>query len=405
VLYLWHRADGLFAASTSGARLAELERGGFAGSSLHGRLAEIYRDGTGWLVGVDAARILTASAQAERTESAFAALGLADAEHFLLESEAVAGATETRAALAFAGARRGAVAWLAAPAPSGALEFVSPAASFVVAGISKRPAEMFDDLLALARAENGEQALAKLAETESQLGFSLRDDLAAALGGDAAFALDGPLLPNPAWKAIVEVVDPSRLEFALGRAVEAINREAAAEGRPGLRFGQEEVDGRRYLTLATDAGVALAAMSFVDGYLVAAPSRALVVAAIAHRDAGTHLVASQAFRDLLPSDAETDFSALVWQNFGGVAGPLGELLGSALPEGEREQIEALSRELGPTLVLAYGDADRVRLVSRGGAGPLGLSFEKLLAVAGALRAEAPTAEEDAGGETPPGTTA
>ena len=404
VLYLWHGADGLFAASTSPTRLAELASGGFAGSALHGRLTEIYRDGTGWLVGVDAARILAASAKDELAAGAFAALGLADAEHFLLESETVAGVSETRAALAFAGARRGAVAWLAAPAPSGALEFVSPAASFVVAGISKRPVEMFDDLLALARTEGGEQALAKLAEAESKLGFSLRDDLATALGGDAAFALDGPLLPSPSWKAIVEVVDPSRLEFALGRAIEAVNREAAAEGHPGLRFGQEEVDGRRYLTLGTDAGVSLAAMSFVDGYLVAAPSRALVVEAIALRDAGTHLVASQAFRDLLPSDAETDFSALVWQNFGGAAGPLGQLLGSALPADEREQIEALSREIGPTLVLAYGDADRVRLVSRGSSGPLGLSFEKLLALAGALRAEAPTAE-DAGNETPAETTA
>jgi hypothetical protein len=46
----------------------------------------------------------------------------------------------------------------------------------------------------------------------------------------------------------------------------------------------------------------------------------------------------------------------------------------------------------------------VRLVSRGSSGPLGLSFEKLLALAGALRAEAPTAE-DAGNETPAETTA
>jgi len=393
VLYLWHAPDGLFAASTSAARLGELAQGGgFAGSSLHARLTEIYRDGTGWLVGVDAARIL-AAAKREESAGAFAALGLGDAEHFLLESESVAGATETRAALAFAGKRRGAVAWLAAPASSGALEFVSSSASLVVAGISKRPAEMFDDLLAMARADGGESALAEIAKLESELGFSLRDDLAAALGGDAAFALDGPLLPKPSWKLIVEVVDPSRLEYALGRAVEAVNRKAAQEGHPGLRFGQEEVDGRRYLTLATEDGTAVAALTFVDGYLVAAPSRALIIEAIAHRAAGTHLVASRAFQERLPSDAETDFSALVWQNFGDATGPLGQLLGSALPEGEREQIEALTREIGPTLVLAYGDADRVRLVARGGMGPLGLSFEKLLAVAGALREQAPSAED------------
>ena len=62
---------------------------------------------------------------------------------------------------------------------------------------------------------------------------------------------------------------------------------------------------------------------------------------------------------------------------------------------------ALASEVGPTLVLAYGDDDRVRLVARGGAGPLGVSFERLLALAGAVREQMPTAEE---GETPVRTT-
>ena len=77
---------------------------------------------------------------------------------------------------------------------------------------------MFDEMLAVARAaesedENGEDPLDELAKLETELGFSLRDDLAAALGGDAAVAIDGPLLPKPSWKVVVEVVDPSRLEY------------------------------------------------------------------------------------------------------------------------------------------------------------------------------------------------
>ena len=137
-------------------------------------------------------------------------------------------------------------------------------------------------------------------------------------------------------------------------------------------------------------------MSFVDGYLVAAPSRALVLEAIAHRAAGTTLTASQAFRDRLPSDAETDFSALFWQNLGSVAGPLAELLGGAVAPSDREQIEAMAKEIGPMLVLAYGDADRVRFVTRGGAGPLGLSFEKLLALGGLLGSRFSTPANDGG---------
>jgi hypothetical protein len=246
----------------------------------------------------------------------------------------------------------------------------------------------------------GEQdhALDGLAEVERELGFSLRDDLAAALGGDAAFAIDGPLLPTPSWKVVLEVIDPPGLELSIERAVEAANRDAAEEGKPGLRFGEEEVDGRRYLMLQAGDGATLAAMTFVDGYLVATPSRALVLEAIAHRAAGTHLTASRVFQERLPSDAETDFSALLWQNLGDAAGPLGELLSGALPQEGREQIEALARDLGPTLVLAYGDFDRLRLVSRGGAGPLGLSFEKLLALAGAISDLVPALQEGAGGD-------
>ena len=257
-------------------------------------------------------------------------------------------------------------------------------------------------MLAVARAaesedENGENPLDELAKLEAELGFSLRDDLAAALGGDVAVAIDGPLLPKPSWKVVVEVVDPSRLEFVLGRAVEAANRHAAEEGRAALRFGEEEFAGRRFLTITGADGTELATMSFVDGYLVAAASRALVLEAIAHRDAGTTLTASQAFQERLPSDAETDFSALFWQDLSSVSGSLGQILGSAVAEGDREQIEALAQGIEPMLVLAYGDADRVRLVSRGGAGPLGLSFEKLLALAGAILGHVTTPAEGAAG--------
>jgi ferric-dicitrate binding protein FerR (iron transport regulator) len=406
VLYLWHSPDGLLAASTSPARLAELAlgAGGFAGSGLHQRLADVYRDGTGWLAGVDLAQILAVAGESpsEAPDEAFDALGLGDAQHLLLENESINGANETRATLAFAGERRGAAAWLASPAPSGALEFVSSGASFAVAGLSKDPVEMFDDLLAIARIAHaeegdgfggGENPLDELTNLERDLGFSLRDDLAAALGGDAAFAIDGPLLPTPSWKVVLEVTDPEHFEYVLGRAVEAGNRKAAEEGHAGVRLGQEEAGGRRFLTIS-NSSTTLATMTFVDGYLVAAPSRALILEAIAHRDAGTTLAGSQAFRELLPSDAETDFSALLWQNLGGVAGSLSEIAGSALGEAERQQIEELTKDMGPMLVLAYGDADAVRFVARGGSGPFGFSFEHLLSLTGVIFGRSPADETD-----------
>jgi hypothetical protein len=291
--------------------------------------------------------------------------------------------------------------WLAAPAPSRALEFVSPDAQFAVAGLTKSPAAMFDDLLAAVRAKGSDQATAKLAEVESKLGLSLRDDLAASLGGDFAIALDGPLLPKPSWKIVVELVDPSRFDFAFGRLVEAANAEAAKEGKPGLRLAQEEVDGRVYQRLATEGGVDIAFLTQVDGYLLAAPSRALLVETISRRAAGAHLAASQGFLSRLPSDGDPNFSAVVWQNLGGLAGSLGQLLGgSSLPPEAQAELEAMTRDAGPSLIVAYGEPDRVRLVARGVHGPLGFSFEKLLALAGALRSGTATSTTPIANETP-----
>ena len=236
---------------------------------------------------------------------------------------------------------------------------------------------MFDELLALARAaasegENGENPLDELAKLEAELGFSLRDDLAAALGGDAGC---GDRRSAAAEAFLEGGRRGGRSVEARVRAQPRVRGRATAplleEGRASMRFGEEELGGRRFLTVTTADGTELATMSFVDGYLVAAASRALVLEAIAHRDAGTTLTASQAFRERLPSDAETDFSALFWQDLGSVSASLGQILGSAVAESDREQIEAMAQEIGPMLILAYGDADRVRLVSRGGAGPLG----------------------------------
>jgi len=196
---------------------------------------------------------------------------------------------------------------------------------------------------------------------------------------------------------VIEVTDPDQLEYVLGRAIEAVNRKAAEEGKPSLRLGQEEANGRRFLTISSESST-LAVMTFEDGYLLAGPSRAILLDAIASRAAGSHLSASRAFQDLLPSDAETDFSALVWQNLGGVAGPLGDLLGSALDDSERAQIEALAGDIGPMLVLAYGDADAVRLVARGGSGPFGFSFEKILALAGIIGEKVESSQGGATGD-------
>lgn len=383
---LW-LSDELLAASPELGALADLAArvdGGerpFVETPFHARLTAAYAEGAGWLFGVDLAALVASEAPGERDRVALERAGLADVEHLILESESVGEATESRATLAFGRERRGVASWLAPPAPVGALEFVSAGAQLAVGGVSKQPAEMLDDLLAvLAAGDDG--ALAKLADFEAEHGVSLRDDLALALGGDGAFAVDGPLLPTPSWKLVVEVMDRDRLLGAAARLLEAWTRDAAAAGRPPLRFVQESEGGRVFYSLERVGGSRLASFLFADGYLLAGPSKALLVEAVALRAAGATLPASAAFREQLPRDGRVDYSAVAWQNMGGSLAAVGSLLGGVLSEAEREPLTELAGEVGPSLVVVYADPDRLTFVLAGTRGPLGLSFERLFAWAG-----------------------
>ena len=57
--------------------------------------------------------------------------------------------TENHLNLQFAGNRQRVASWLGAPAAVGSLDFVSPNAALAVAGVSKDPASIVDDLVAM----------------------------------------------------------------------------------------------------------------------------------------------------------------------------------------------------------------------------------------------------------------
>jgi ferric-dicitrate binding protein FerR (iron transport regulator) len=389
-LLVWLAPGDVFVASPSAARLREVAAAlgaggsGFVGTPFHRRLAEVYGRGAAWLLAFDAGRLIAGERPDGDDAEALAASGFAALDHVVLESVSDDGVAENRAEVAFAGTRRGVASWLAEPGPSGALEFVSPAAAVAVGGLLKDPVEMFDDLVGLAGRGHSDIG-AKLTEIESDLGVSLREDLAAALGGDVAFAIDGPWLPMPSWKAVVEVVDADRLAAALDRLTESWNRHHAGQGGVTRLVWREELSGGRvFRTLAAEGRGDLVHLLFADGYLLAGPSRALLAEAVTSRAAGVTLPASAAFLEALPSGAETDLSAVAWQNLAASAGDLGRLLDGALdvPEAERERLWALVGDAGPMLAVAVAESDRVRLAARGGRGPLGLSLGSLFALFG-----------------------
>jgi hypothetical protein len=198
-------------------------------------------------------------------------------------------------------------------------------------------------------------------------------------------AIDGPLLPVPSWKLVVEVYDPDGLDRVLDWAVGEIDRLVAETGGPGLRLEREEVGGRRYYRLGLPAGGTSIDFVVVDGYLVAAPSRVLLDRALQQRSLGATLPRSSAFLSRLPQDPQVNFSAVFYQDFAASAGPFLRGIVDRLSAGEREEIErVIASDHGPTVALVYGERDRIVLVGTSEHGPLGSGLGTLLGLHGLL---------------------
>ncbi|HWN45291.1 MAG TPA: FecR domain-containing protein, partial [Thermoanaerobaculia bacterium] len=301
-MYLWV-GNGLFVASPNGSQIARIAAGGsspFTGTPFRARIAQEYQDGAGWLFAADIAGFISDETPDPEAE----ALGVRDLQHFIVNRQEVEGRTDTRAALTFSQQRRGIASWLAAPAPMGALSFISPDANLASAFIVKQPASVLDDLLAASP-----EMAAELEKVRQEHGFDLRDDLAAPLGGEFVFAVDGPLLPTPSWKLVAEVYDPARLQQTLEKMVQHVNDELRKDGKSGMTMQQEEVGGRTFYSIQSKQPKMGFDYTFEDGYLVAAPTRALLERSLQQRESGVNLASHPKFRDLLGQDGQVNVSA------------------------------------------------------------------------------------------------
>src|SRR6185436_6462169 len=214
-LYVWIRND-LFAASPKLDQLQSLagvmQKGNaspFTETAFHGRIAQIYKEGAGLVVAANLEQLIEKN-KVEMTKGqeggALKQLGILNLKHFALDQKDEQGKTHTRAVLSFSEAR-GIPSWLAEPGPMGSLEYISPDANVVAGFVVKNPVSLVDDLLGVL--ETVSPDLRKnLDKLQAERGLDIRRDFAAPLGGEFAFAIDGPILPTPSWKMVFEVNDP-----------------------------------------------------------------------------------------------------------------------------------------------------------------------------------------------------
>ncbi len=333
--------------------------GGFAATPFGQRLQRAYSGGAGLLFAADLQQMESQrNYKNEKHEVAFQQSGFADLKYLVAERKDVAGQTVNRAELTFNGTRHGLASWLAAPASMGGLDFVSANAGAVGAIILKSGGAEFDDLTKIANAVDANFGI-DLAAAEVKTKINFKEDLANTLGGELVVALDGPILPTPSWKVIIEVYDPARLQRTFEQLIADAN--ASPQGNGSIKLDQQVENGLTYYALhySGEQRQAEVDYTFTDGYLILGASRALVMEAVRIHENGNSLAKSGEFHALLPHDQFANVSALLYQNLAPVVGPIAQQLTSE----QMQAFKALAAETKPSMVCAYGEDDAIRVAS------------------------------------------
>jgi hypothetical protein len=334
----------------------------FTETPLYQQVLHSYQQGASWLFCADMEQIVAQHV----TEGGDKKLpdGLGDVRYLMMERREVGGKTENRAALTFASERRGVASWLAAPASMGALEFISPNASMVNSLVIKNPRNILEDLFPIIGSSDSNFSQ-DLAQFEAKTGVRVLDDIAAPLGGEVTFAFDGPVVPTPRWKAVVEVYDPTTLQSTIAKLVDSFNREAP-QREGSLELTTQQVGSQTYYTLRSSKHPnSEMDYTYVDSYLIAGPDISTISQAIRDRQAGLTLTHSATFQALLPSDGYTNFSAIFYHNIGPVVGPLVDQIKSVgtLTAQQQQSIAALQANTAPGLIYVYGEPERIVVAS------------------------------------------
>jgi hypothetical protein len=390
-IYVWIAGDVLVA-SPKLDRLQTVAKGAssFNATPFHDRIAGVYREGAGLVVAADLERVIAHTrgvrrlAVGDKHEQALSELGVFNMKSFVLDQKEAGGKTNTRAVLSYTEANHGVTSWLAQPAPMGSLEYISPDANLVAGFVVKDPTALVDDLLGVLN-QVSPDLNKKLAELQTDHGLDLRKDFAAPLGGEYAFAIDGPILPTPSWKLVFEVNDPAHLQQAFEHVVDEVNKQMAKEGKAGLAWDRTEAGGHTFYTLRSkDFGVE-ANYVFANGYMIAGPTRALVEAALKYHDSNVNLMHSARFTAGLPADGNTNFSALIYHNLAPLVQPFANRIADNAKSAEQQKaITDMAANMQPTLAYAYAFGDRIEFASNTEGGPFGLSPATLLGMPNAF---------------------
>ena len=276
--------------------------------------------------------------------------------YVFLERRAPAGAEENEVTFAVQGPRTGMASWLADAGSVGAAEYL-PADALVAGYVSMRePLQMFEELtLQMTRSEP--EFVSRLSSLKEKLGAGFVQNLAAAVGTEAALALTGFSASDPLWMMVTLANNPAVIDRSLQKLVETFNAELGPDEQfKRIVFEQQTAGGRTWNRVITETLPLGITWTYDAGYMVAGTDRAVAELAIATRNGGIPLVRSSDFLGQLPSSAGLHPSAFAWLNTKGVA--------TLPPLAPTAALGELMARRDSMLVVFEGSSDQIRAVSR-----------------------------------------
>lgn len=344
---------------------AQLDAGdsGFVKGDFGRQIAAAYDRGAGIILAADLHQMmngnLTGAHAGRPGKNVMENSGLEGVKYLIAEHREANGAPENHLNLQFSGERERVASWLAAPAPIGSLDFVSPNAALAVAALSKDPKAIADDIVAITSDDRGGRE-ADLSQAESQIEDVVRNELVPNLGGDILLALDGPVLPTPSWKIVIEVHDSNQLQAAIERVVQLANEQERGQNAHPVAIDASQSGGRKFYSIRyIPSGNVVAQYTYADGFMIITPNRALLLDALREHSSGNTLARSASFKDLLPKDGNENCSAVAYQNLSPVMSPL---LG-AVSGNTADLLRKLAADSRPTAICAWGEENRIEAAS------------------------------------------
>lgn len=326
-----------------------------AGSAFAAAIGDRYKRGASWLIGVDAAPVIAMASGDDAPPIEFA--GMTGVKYLFLEQRSPGGSEENEITVTFEDSRKGMASWLADSGSGGAAEYLPPDALLAGYVSMREPGQLFQEFTALMTKQQP-SFQSDLTKLEDKLGAGFVGSLTAAMGTEAAFALQGFSATGPTWMMVGLANDPAVIGSSLSKLVDTFNAELGPDEQDKrCTLAQESVGGRMWTTLKAGGLPFGVTWTYDGGYLVAASDRATAERAIATRNGGSALVWATAFQAQLPASAGIHPAAFAWLNTKGALGIFSALSPS-------QAVNELLAEQDPVLVVFDGKPEQIHVASR-----------------------------------------